>query len=88
MRYTIEITSHFEQEFKKLNRYTQKMLAVWINKNLSSFENPNHHEKIFTANGNSQWHYYIGDYRLICHLENDKLLILTLMVNQRDIYAE
>ena len=32
--YVIETTSRFDKEFKKLDRYTQRMIKGWIDKNL------------------------------------------------------
>ena len=33
MTYTLETTSRFDKEFKKLDRYTQRMIKAWIEKN-------------------------------------------------------
>ena len=38
MKYSIEITPRFEKEFKKLDRYTQRMIKAWIDKNLVGCE--------------------------------------------------
>ena len=40
MKYTVETTERFEKEFKRLDRYTQRMLKSWIEKNLVGCENP------------------------------------------------
>ena len=36
MIYSVEVTEKFEKEFKKLDKYTQKMIKAWIEKNLSN----------------------------------------------------
>ena len=87
MTYNVEFTPRFEKEFKKLDKYTQKMLKSWINKNLVDCSNPRIHGKGLTANRSGQWRYRIGDYRLICTIEDEKLVILALSVgHRRDIY--
>lgn len=50
MSYSVEITSRFEKEFKKLDRYTQRMIKGWIDKNLVGTDNPRQHGKDLTAN--------------------------------------
>lgn len=40
MSYVVRTTPRFEKEFKKLDRYTMKMIKAWIEKNLSGCENP------------------------------------------------
>ena len=87
MSYRVETTSRFDREFKKLDRYTQKMVKAWIDKNLVDCTDPRAHGKGLTANRSGQWRYRIGDYRLICFIEDDKLVILALSVGHRsEIY--
>jgi len=87
MRYHVEVTPRFEKEFKKLDRYTQRMLKAWIDKNLVGCENPRAHGKGLTANRSGQWRYRIGDYRLICQIEDQELVILALSVgHRREVY--
>lgn len=85
--YRVETTNRFDRELKKLDKYTQRMIVSWIEKNIDGCENPRIHGKGLTANRSGQWRYRIGDYRLICSIEDDKLVILALTVgHRRDIY--
>lgn len=87
MRFRVETTSRFDKEFKKLDKYTQRMLKAWIEKNLVDCEDPRLHGKGLTENRNGQWRYRIGDYRIICEIQDDALIILALSVgHRRDIY--
>ena len=83
MSYGVETTERFDREFKKLDRYTQRMIKAWIEKNLVECENPRLHGKGLTANRSGQWRYRIGDYRLICQINDNKLVILALSVGHR-----
>ena len=78
MKFRVETTARFDKEFKRLDRYTQRMLKAWIEKNLVDCEDPRVHSKGLVANRTGQWRYRIGDYRLICVIEDEKLLILAL----------
>lgn len=89
MSYSVETTSRFDKEFKKLDRYTQRMIKAWIEKNLIGCENPRAHGKGLTANRSSQWRYRIGDYRLICLIQDRELVILALTAgHRRDVYEQ
>ena len=80
-------TSRFDKEFKKLDKYTKKMIKAWIEKNLIDCENPRTHGKGLTSNRSGQWRYRIGDYRLICEIQDNELIILALSVGHRkDVY--
>lgn len=87
MNYKIETTVKFEKEFRKLDKYTQRMIKAWIEKNLVNCLDPRQHGKGLTSNKSGQWRYRIGDYRLICLIEDNKLIITTLTIGHRiDIY--
>lgn len=87
MKYEVELSERFKKEFRKLDKYTQKIIRAWINKNLVETENPRLHGKGLTANRSGQWRYRIGDYRLICNINDNKLIILALSVgHRRDVY--
>lgn len=89
MKFTVETTLRFDREFKKLDRYTQRMLKAWIVSHLEGCENPRAFGKGLTANRSGQWRYRIGDYRLICEIEDEKLVILALTIgHRRDIYEK
>ena len=83
----VDTTHRFDREFKKLDRYTQKMLKNWIEKHLVDSDNPRAMGEPLSAGRKGQWRYRIGDYRLLCSIEDDKLLILALSVShRREIY--
>lgn len=88
MIYSIETTARFDKEFKKLDRYTQRMIKGWIEKNLQDCQIPRLHGKGLTANRSGQWRYRIGDYRLLCQIDDGKLVILALSVgHRREVYG-
>lgn len=87
MKYSVKTTPKFDKEFRKLDRYTQKMLKSWIEKNLIGCENPRSHGKDLVSNKSGQWRYRIGDYRLICQIQDNELVILALSVgHRREVY--
>lgn len=87
MSYSIETTARFDKEFKRLDRYTQRMIKGWIDKYLVGTDDPRRQGKGLTANRSGQWRYRIGDYRLICQIDDGKLVILALSVgHRREVY--
>ena len=89
MSYTIKTTPRFDREFKKLDRYTMRMIKAWIEKHLVNCEDPRIHGKGLTANRSGQWRYRIGDYRIICQINDTELVILALSVGHRnEIYQK
>ena len=89
MTYNVVTTPRFDKEFKKLDNYTKRMIKAWIDKNLIGCTDPRQQGKGLTANRSGQWRYRIGDYRLICLIEDDKLIITALNIgHRRDVYDQ
>lgn len=87
MKYRIKTTPRFDKEFKKLDKYTMKMIKGWIEKHIYECENPRLYGKALKSNLSGQWRYRIGDYRLLCKIDDDKLIILALTIgHRREIY--
>ena len=85
--YRVEYSERAVRELKRLDKYTRQMIYAWIDKNLVGCENPRAHGKALIANRKGQWRYRIGDYRLICHIEDKTLIILALSVgHRREVY--
>ncbi|HFI0139017.1 TPA: type II toxin-antitoxin system RelE/ParE family toxin [Streptococcus suis] len=70
-----------------MDKQVQRLLFAWIDKHLDGTENPRRHGKGLTGNRANEWRYRIGNYRLICDIQEDKLVILALEFGHRkDIY--
>ncbi len=82
-KYDVELSERFMKEFRKLDKYTQKILRGWIDKNLVGTTDLHMYGKGLTANRSGQWRYRIGGYRLICTINDDKLIVLALTVGHR-----
>lgn len=85
MTYNVLYSKQAIKDLKRLDPYTKKLIKAWIEKNLLNCTDPRAHGKALTANRTGQWCYRIGDYRLICHIDDDKLIILALNVGHRRI---
>ncbi len=83
MSFSVEYTDRFGKEFKKLDKFTQKMIKAWIQKHIEGCDDPRASGKALTADKRGQWRYRIGDYRLICEIQDDKLIILALRIGHR-----
>ncbi len=88
-RYRVVLSERFQKEFRKLDKYAQKTIRDWMNRNLSDCENPRQHGKGLTANRSGQWRYRIGDYRVICQIQDRELVVLAMTVGHRNkVYKE
>ena len=82
MVWTIEFDKKAEKEFKKLDKAIQKKIDRLIIK-LSKSRNPRDTGKPLKGKLGPFWRYRIGDYRLICSIEDKILTIVVLRVSHR-----
>lgn len=83
MKYKVVFTDRAKKQIKKLDRSIAALIIGWIEKNLENCENPRIYGKNLIANKSGQWRYRIGDYRIICEIQDEKITILVLEVGHR-----
>ena len=89
MTFRVVFTESARKELKKLDKYTQKIILLWLQKNLDGCTDPRIHGKALTANKVGQWRYRVGDYRILTSIEDDKLVILVIAVgHRREVYSK
>lgn len=88
MAYRIDFAEHAMQEFSKLDNTVKKQILKYIEK-ISQREDPRTLGEPLQANLSAYWKYRIGDYRLVTEIQNDKLVVLVLVVShRRDVYKK
>ena len=86
-KYRVEYTERAIKSLKKLDKNIRSLIYAWIDKNLEGCENPRLHGKSLTGDKSGEWRYRIGNYRLICEIEDKKIVILILEIGHRkEIY--
>ena len=83
MAYKVVFSYEFDKEFSKLDHYTQTIIIKWIEKHIENCENPRDFGKALTNNLKGLWRYRIGDYRLLCEIHDNELIIFALSIGHR-----
>jgi mRNA interferase RelE/StbE len=86
-RWRVEITRTAEKQITKLGRPAQRSIQSFLRERLLSAENPRQWGKPLRGEKRDLWRYRVGDYRLICDIQDEKVVVLVLEVGHRkDIY--
>ena len=80
MSYKVEYSKTAKKQIKKMDQYTKIMIMNWINKHLVGCNDPREQGKALKENLKNQWYYRVGDYRLICDIVDDRLILLMLSI--------
>ncbi len=83
MKYKVVFSEKSKKQLKKLDRHTAALIIGWLEKNIENCENPRIHGKGLVENRSGQWRYRIGDYRIICEINDEEVVVLVLEVGHR-----
>jgi mRNA interferase RelE/StbE len=72
----------------KLDKNEAKRLTTFLRQRLATLDDPRSTGKALTGPQlGAYWRYRVGDYRIICDIQDDVLCILVIEVgNRRDVY--
>jgi mRNA interferase RelE/StbE len=82
LAWTIELSRSAERQLKKLDR-TWQMRVVGHLRMISALENPRLRGKALQSDLAGLWRYRIGDYRIICEIHDDRLVIRAITIGHR-----
>ncbi len=86
MAWKIKFSEKADKAFNKLDKPIQLRVTKKI-KEIAKYDDPKLQGKALPGNLAGLWRYLVGDYRLICLIENHTLLILVLDIgHRRDVY--
>jgi mRNA interferase RelE/StbE len=88
MAWTIEIDRAAERELDKLDPQVARRILMFLYERVAPLDNPRSIGEALTgAKLGNFWKYRVGDYRLISHLEDKRLVVLVLKIgNRREVY--
>lgn len=82
-RYVLAYTKEALKDLKKLDNSVARVIYAWLKKNIDGCSDPRAHGKGLSGNRAGQWRYRVGNYRIICKIEDDIVIVLVLSVGHR-----
>jgi mRNA interferase RelE/StbE len=87
MAWKIKFTDIADKQLSKLDKQVKKRIINWLDERLTSCHNPKLWGDALVGEFTGLWRYRVGDYRIICQLQNNELVILVIELGHRsDIY--
>jgi mRNA interferase RelE/StbE len=78
----VAFTPKCEKEFLKLDFKVQKLIKKWQGE-IESLADPRSRGKSLSGEFKGLWRYRVENYRIICDIQDDKLIVLVLKVGHR-----
>ena len=87
MAWKIEFDPAALKELNKLDKPVEQRILKFLRERVARLDDPRQIGASLQGTLSGLWKYRIGDYRLICSLENDRLVVLVLRVgHRREVY--
>ena len=75
------------RQLNKLDQPIRRRIFRYLEEHIHQCKNPRHFGEALTANRAKFWRYRVGDYRIICDILEEKVIILILTIgHRREIY--
>ena len=83
----IEIARTAEKQIRKINRTVQETIIQFLRERVQSADDPRQWGKPLHGDKKGLWRYRVGNYRLICDIQDERVTVLVLRIGHRkDVY--
>lgn len=88
MAYRVEFDPDALKDLKKLDRPVQQRLLAFLRTRVATLQNPRDiGEALAGARLGNYWRYRVGDWRIICDLQDERIVVRVLRLgNRREVY--
>ena len=87
MAWTVRISDVAEWQLRRLDRPIQRRILDWLNNRIEGCKNPRHFGEPLKGDYAGLWRYRVGDYRIICEIQDQQIVVLVLTIgHRRQIY--
>jgi len=83
VNWRLEYSDKARKQLRKFDAAQRVIILSWMDKNIDGCENPRALGKGLTANRSGEWRYRIGDYRVLCDIQDSKLVVLAFNIEHR-----
>lgn len=88
MAWNVELSETADRELSKLDAQHARRILKFLHERVAKSDDPRSLGKALRGSRLGEfWKYRVGDYRLICYIEDNRLVVLVLRVgHRREIY--
>ena len=83
MAWSVEFSASAKRQLAKLDRQWQAAILDYLEDEIATLENPRSRGKPLVGDRKGLWRYRVGNYRILCELHDDELVVLVLVVGHR-----
>lgn len=86
--WTIKWRDSAVKELEKIDKHSQQQIVKYLRSRIKTEYDPRRFGKALSAGKTGLWCYRVGDYRILCKIEDEELIVLVVAVgHQRNVYG-
>lgn len=87
MAWTFKFSEQAFKNLNKLDKYIQKIIFKYIYNRLNDKEDPRTFSEPLSYDRHGLWRYRIGDYRVVCRIVDEEIVIVAINVaHRKEVY--
>lgn len=87
MAWRIEFDAQVEHDLKKIDREVQRRIMRYLGEKIATGKDPRRFGAPLRRELSGLWKYRLGDYRIICRIEDKKVVVFVIRIGHRkDVY--
>lgn len=87
MAWTVEVSPFTQRQLTKLDKPVARRILDWLDERIEGCKDPRHFGESLRGELAGLWRYRVGDFRLICELKIDRMIVWVIAVgHRREIY--
>ena len=88
MAWKVELTDTAVKQLARLDNTQAQRITKYLRR-IMMLENPRDAGKALTGNLRTYWRYRVGDYRIVCDIRDNDLVIVAVIIGHRsEVYGE
>lgn len=88
MIWTIEYARTAERQLRRIDRTWQRRILDYMDHDIAALDDPRIRGKALTGDLGGFWRFRVGDYRVICSIEDTIHVVTVLKIgHRRDVYS-
>ena len=85
--WTIELSDRAKRQLRKFDRLVSKRITRFLQERVATLGDPRQMGKALQGGFGDFWSYRVGDYRILCEIHDDRLVVLVIAIGHRsEIY--
>lgn len=87
MAWTVEVSAQARKQLEKLGSQEVARITRYLRDRIAPSDDPRQFGKPLVSDLSGYWRYRVGDYRVVCQLIDNKLVVLVVDIgHRREVY--